>query len=218
MTLNSFEKVVKSNIDKFHISQELKDFFLSPRPAVIFGCGVQGRIGWDFCHMFHKEIFSFCVSDSGKRQSPFGKDVPIFSLSSFPVDIKDNVDVIIQVNSQHNEHITQLLVDHGFKNIYKGNDWSKINAALRKDWFELYFAWLHTKYGDGFVFEKDKNDRKYMHFVDGKIDFRMYYPEDDLVIQSNLLGNAADILLPSLFDEVRYVSEGPYEYGNVRLG
>lgn len=216
MTPNSFEKVVKSNIDKFHISQELKDFFLSPRPAVIFGCGAQGRIAMDLCHMFHKKVHSFLVSDNGKRLCPYWLDFPFYKLSSFPQEYRDKVDVIVSISEENNQSVKNMLEGQGFIHIYLSENWTNANEILRKEWHDLYFKYHQDIEPGKLTFEKDSKGDTFLKIKVGKRFFKMFYPENP-VERSNILGNFCELVIPPLFGDNQYVTEGPYEYGSVTL-
>lgn len=210
-----FEKFIKSKIPQLSISKELKAFLSSSMPAVIFGCGDQGRISMDLCHMFHKNVYSFLVSEGGKRICPYWLDFPFYQLGDFPSEMKESVDVLISVNEKYNSEIAKNLKEEGFKNIFCVENWTEANEALRKEWHGFYFSFQQMENPDKIFWESDKNGRILKVKLNERF-FKMYYSDDPLE-QSNVLGNFCDVALPSLFEDNRYVTEGPYEYGKVTL-
>lgn len=212
----SFEEFLNHKMDKIDMPRELKAFFKSPRQAVIFGCGNQGHVSMDLCHMFHKKVFSFLVSDGGQRLCPFWPEVPFFTLSQFPVEMKKDVDIIISVSEKYNNEIRDVLLKGGFENVFCVENWTDINEKLCIAWHSAYFSYQMSIDPKKILRNKDANGETFLQIASGDRFFAMYY-SDDPSIRKHVLGTFRDIALPSLFGQNDYVTEGPYEYGNVSL-
>lgn len=211
-----FEEFLSQKIHEIDMPCDLKSFFLSPRQAVVFGCGNQGYVSTDLCHMFHKKVFSFLVSDGGQRLYPFWPEIPFFTLSQFPVEMKKDVDIIISVSEKYNNEIRDVLLKGGFENVFCVENWTDINEKICVAWHDIYFSYQMTINPESISFVKDINDETFLRVSLGSRFFAMYY-SDEPCIRRNVLGNFRDVALPSLFGQNDYVTEGPYEYGNVSL-
>lgn len=211
-----FEEFLSQKINEIDMPSDLKSFFLSPRQAVVFGCGNQGHVSTDLCHMFHKKVFSFLVSDGGQRLCPFWPEIPFFTLSQFPVEMKKDVDVIISVSEKYNDEVRGNLLNAGFKNVFCIQNWTEINEKLCIAWHDAYFTYQMSIDPKKISLDKDAEGETFLQIASDDRFFAMYY-SDDPSIRRHVLGTFRDIALPSLFGQNDYVTEGPYEYGNVTL-
>jgi len=195
-----------------HIDRQIRDFFLSKRPGIIYGAGWQGFLTAGFAQFFEKQITSFLVSPTGSRSTAFYKNIPLYHMDELPPSaLFRDFDTIIAVNQRYSHEIFDALQRAGFSNIFLTTDWASTNEALWNFWYHCYFDFhLFTRH-------EDRNGEEYFlyNFEDGA--YKFYFPSKDDVFRSNMYVQFNDIVLPSLLNDYSYIDEGPYELGNVTV-
>ncbi len=194
------------------IESSIKDFFLSDREAVIYGAGTQGEVLSSLCALMGKVVRCFMLSQGGYQRPQHRGYIPCFEIASMPENFpKGDVDVVIAVNARHNEEIRENLRLHSFPNVYFSENWDLQNILLNTFFYETFFGVYGAKMascGEG----------RYVEYAmpDGKV-WKNSYPENDWIMNANVLGCMNDIAFPSIFNAYGYLAEGPCEYGKVVL-
>lgn len=171
----------------------------------IYGGGYQSRIIVDLLKSFEIEFDGILVSKKEDfDKTKISEEIPVFVLGELQeVSLQDAV--IIAVHQKWNEEITKLLEQKGFLRIYRSEDWNKSNAALRRRYLEAYCRNHGVKMRDGKIsFQRDGID---FHIAD------IMEPS----YQSMLAGDWNDDVAASIWEDFRSLTEGPYEFENVRL-
>ncbi len=191
----------------------LKDFFLSPRLAVLYGAGHQSKVLMELCHMFGKKIECVVVSAGQAVVNPNPLiPVSVYEVTRLPTDMdKSNYDIIISMHEKHNREILPDIQKYGFTHVFYSECWFKQNELLRNLWYEVKLQF----YG-AVVRDTEKGRCLECHCGRNK-DWKLYFPDDDPILISNIFGTFHDIVLPSIFDDDGFLTEGPYEYGHVFL-
>ncbi|MDR2391809.1 MAG: FkbM family methyltransferase [Planctomycetota bacterium] len=186
----------------------LREFFLSPREAVIYGGGTQSKVAREFCAMFEKKVARLVVSP-GEKIPGIHVTIPAHEIAAFPPDLDKNAyDVVIAVNEKYNREILDILRDSGFSRAFYSGNWFVQNELVRNLWYEAYFRF------HGAAMRHDGFGNRYLEyrFGGGNL-WKLYYPENNPLVVSNSMGVMNDLILPPLFGDLGYVTEGPYEYG-----
>lgn len=193
------------------IDAEIKRFFLSQRPGIVYGAGFQSRLTLDFAQFFQKKIDCLLVSPGGTRSMPYYNHVPMFAMDALPDNFDRTRDVIIAIHEKHADEVRALLEENGFSSIFVIRDWAAVNDQIRRLWYQSYFEF------NRFVMHADSENLEYYSIACGDGEYKFYFPESDPILQSNVVGELNDIVLPSVLNEYKYLCEGPYEFGDVRL-
>jgi FkbM family methyltransferase len=196
------------------IEEGLRNFFLSPNSAIIYGAGHQARIVLTFCRFFHKPVRCLLISPGGTFAMPFNTDIPVSSPADFPQDEDKNAyDVLIAVNERHNDAIKEILQKNAFAGVFCVRDWNAANEAVRDFFYDAYFL------GHGAEFLRDQDGNRYISYpYNGKKGgWKFYFPERNDRLKINLISELYDNVFPSIFGDVDLVEEGPYEYRDVCL-
>ena len=210
--MRSFTKfVLEQLLNSDSINSNIKNFFMSSKPAYIYGGGNQCKILMDMAQYFEKKIEGLLLSPGGKVLQEFYRDLPVYFMDNIPESINKDNDVIIAVNPRYNAEIIDTLKEKQFYEIFSVNSWESLNEDLRDLWYNSYFDYHN------FTKHNDANGVEYLQYSTTDIDYKFYFPKDDEVVRSNLASMLNDILLPALLDDTHYVCEGPYEHGHVKL-
>ena len=144
------------------IEKRIRNFFLSPRDAIVYGAGHQARIILTFCRFFKKNVSCLFVSPPGKidmQLKQFNKDIAIYFPENFPENTtKNDYDVIIAVNEKYTNEIEESLKKYKFNNTFSANNWTTTNEAVRDFWYDAYFLFK------GAELVKDENGNRYISY------------------------------------------------------
>lgn len=216
--MSSFKEYLQEHLKNSALPAPVKNFFLSPRPAIIYGAGSQSRLAMDFCHFYQKPVECLLVSPGGQRGMPYWQDMPLYQAdSNLPPSISRQADVILALHEKHYPEIIARLKALGFSSIYPVANWNDVNEELRDIWYDAYFSYHKI------ASHLDSDGESYIAIPvnlagrKGRTEYKCYYPQKDKIMRSNIIGELNDIVLPSILDDSGYFCEGPYEYGEVRL-
>lgn len=129
--MSKAQELIDSVLRESDMESSLKEFFLSRRPALIYGAGNQGSILRDFCKIFRKKVLGFLVSPGGNSLSACGVTDECHSLDEIPRGwVSGDVDCIIALGEQHREKVANALRQAGMPHIIQVKDWEKENKEL----------------------------------------------------------------------------------------
>lgn len=191
-----------------------REFLASGRPVIIYGAGRQASLTYNFCSKVKKQCFCLLTTAKANRWGMLPEEdvLPLFTLESFPHDSKKaDYDVIIALNPKYNYEVQSALASAGFPHVYKSNNWEADNQVTRDIFYLNYFL------ESGAYFEKGIDDINILCYDSPSGTFKIYYDIDE-IYKSVLLGDADNIILPSIFNDFSLINAfGPYEYKNVHL-
>ena len=187
---------------------DIKEWLKSTRPTIIFGAGRQGAVLYEFCKMYQKPCIAIMTSGSRTRWGSLPEEdvVPHATPGSYAGD-KQNVDIVGAIGGDISGIVATLL-ESGYKNIFVSDDWNVSNDNLLRNFYESYVC---ARGGD---ICRDSEDKPYWHYTDENTCFKIYYPVDE-VYDAALLGDAGNILLPSIFHDDSCIAFGSYELSGV---
>jgi FkbM family methyltransferase len=192
------------------IEPSLKEFFLSPNEAVIYGAGNQARVVLDLCKFLHKKVMCIVTKEHNRTRIPFYDSLPIYTVDAFPKYMqKDSYDVIIAVHEKYNDEILQICHSRKFKNIFFSECWEQANVFLKSFFYEEYFTF------HGAEMRYDERNRQYIEYTNDQCIYKLSWPQADKIFWNNIAGELHDIVLPSIFYDFAYLCEGPYELRDV---
>lgn len=129
--MTKIQELIKSALRESDMEPSLKEFFLSRRPAIIYGAGNQGSILRGFCKVFRKKVLGFLISSGDNSLSACGVTDECHSLDKIPGSwVSGEVDCIIALGEEHREKVADALQQAGMPNIIQVQDWKKENGKL----------------------------------------------------------------------------------------
>ena len=129
--MSKVQKLIDSALCESDMAPSLKEFFLSRRPAIIYGAGNQGKIVREYCKVFRKKVLGFLVSPGGEVRLSAGLSDACHRLDEMPPDWCDaDADCIIALGERHREEVAAALRGAAMPHITEVLDWGKANEQM----------------------------------------------------------------------------------------
>jgi len=196
------------------INERMKEFFQSCRRKIIYGAGNQAQAVFEILKNLRIPV-EYLVSRDGKEQDLAFKETYLFSkdgvnlehykIDEVPKPDRSDCDVLIAVNERHNLDIRKNLERHSFQHIYWCDSWRAFNVTARNTILNQYLEERIPGY---------KCDSPIIEYGDFRI---MGLGKQSEAYTGMLASCFYDLVAPAIFQDRSRLTEGPYEWGNVRL-